>query len=114
MKGIPDFYRREIFQIETPLITNKKTKDWDILILDRNINTVIEVKSGEIKKEDRRYFCLRLREILNNDNKDTDKIAPVLVVDPGKKPVLLDIWRELSDEDNFNYFNQITLPSGIK
>lgn len=89
------------YGIEASPRANEKTgevatggPDWDVLVLTREKFEFAEVKSGAIDKDDRLAFWKRLRRELAARPEESDKVAPILVVDPDKAGDLTK-WQEL-------------------
>jgi hypothetical protein len=67
--------------------------DWDVFVCLDTYPEWIEVKSGQISKEDRERFWRRMRELLKA-LVSGEELIPVLAADPDKLPQL-DYWLNL-------------------
>lgn len=76
-------------------------KDWDILIIKDKKHELIEVKSGEVTKDDRKTFWLRLRKELNNSGNKPEEIYPILVISDPTITAYNEI-KSLSQKTNFD------------
>ena len=74
-----------------------ETRDWDVVVSEAKHLELIEVKSGQVSKPDRRVFWTRVRREFGTQAIGVSEIHPRLVVDPDRIDDL-QRWSELAAE----------------
>ncbi|MED4060915.1 hypothetical protein [Priestia megaterium] len=89
---------------------NTGTTDWDILVIDDEKHSVLEVKSGAVNPKDRASFWLRIREEIFQSSQTDNNIYPGLVINSDNLPSAFKAWFALSERTSFTKNNQWTVP----
>ena len=72
----------------------ERPSDWDVFVSDRDMQKLVEVKSGAISKDYRVVFWRRLWRQLAHNQCDYLRLIAALVLDPNR-PGNIEIWERL-------------------